>query len=184
MVAVLLAGVPGNAEAQVGAAIELRAGGSIGQYDAARSELNRDPRPTWRLGVTVSPRPNLHVVGSYGQAEFGCVDGFCAGSDLSFRSSGAELGLRLGAAHTRRGPWIQGELVGHSLHASWTTDSERSDRALGWGIAAGYHLPLRPGLALSPAIRVQTYRAALAPDPDPHRISLAAAELGLRVRLR
>jgi hypothetical protein len=182
--AALLAGLPADTRAQVGAAVELRAGGSIGQYDAARSELNRDPRPAWRLGVTVSPRPYLHLVGSYGQAGFGCVDGFCTGSDVAFRSAGAELGVRLGASLSRRGPWVQAELVGHTLHARWTADTEQSDRALGWGAAAGYHLPLRPGLALSPAIRVQTYQAALAPDPDTHRISLATAELGLRVRLR
>lgn len=182
--AALMAAGPADADAQVAAAFELRPGGSVGRYDVARGGMDSSPQLAWRAGATISPRPLIHLVASYGRSAFGCQGGFCEGTDVGFVSSGGELGLRLGAAGARPGPWVQGDLIAHSVRATWPDGDQDSDRAVGWGAAIGFHLPVAPRLAVSPALRVQTYAAALPPDPEPYRVSMASAELGLRLRLR
>jgi hypothetical protein len=183
MVAVLAA-APAGAAAQIGAALELRPGGSIGQYDIARGGIDSSLRPAWRAGIAMSPLQHVHVVASWGHSAFGCQGGFCTDDDVAFSSSGAELGVRYGAGGDRPGPWVQADLIHHRVRASWPAGDEDSDRSLGWGAAAGFHVPVARRLALSPALRVQTYTAAMAPDPRPYRVSVASAELGLRLRLR
>jgi hypothetical protein len=180
----VMAAAPSEAGAQIGAALELRPGGSIGQYDIARGGIDSSPRPAWRAGIAISPLQHVHVVASWGHSAFGCQGGFCTDGDVAFASSGAEVGVRYGAAGDRPGPWFQADLIGHRVRASWPAGDEESGRALGWGAAAGFHVPVARRLALSPALRVQTYNAALAPDPRPYRVSVASAELGVRLRLR
>jgi hypothetical protein len=180
----VMAAAPLHAEAQRGAALELRPGGSIGQYDIARGGIDSSPRPAWRAGIAVSPLQHIHVVASWGHAAFGCQGGFCTDADVAFSSSGAEVGVRYGAAGARPGPWIQGDLIAHRVRASWPDGDEATGRKLGWGAAAGFHVPVARLLALSPALRIQTYSAALDPDPRAYRVSLASAEFGLHIRLR
>lgn len=184
LAALLGLGVHAHAGAQVSAALELRPGGGIGQYDAARGELDTAPRPAWRVGATLSFHPLIHLVAGYGHTSFGCEGGFCTDTDVRFASAGPEVGVRIGAGGSRFGPWAQAELIAHSVRSTWRDGAESSERGLGWGLAAGVHFPVAARIALSPALRVQTYSAAMAPDPEPYRVSLAAAELGVRVRVR
>jgi hypothetical protein len=176
--------LPGVAVAQVPVALELRPGAAIGQYDAARGDLDTTPRLAWRVAATISPHRLVHLVAGYGHAGFGCEGGFCIDSGTRLASAGPELGVRVGAAGERAGPWVQADVIGHAVRATWPGGDGTGSRTPGWGLAAGFHLPVGRRLALSPAARVHAYNSAMDPDPAAYRVSLATLELGLRARLR
>ncbi len=173
------------AYAQTPLSVEARVGGSVGYYGAARGEVDGSPRPAWRVGVAGTLRPGLQIVASYADSGFNCRGGFCADSDVSFRSAGPELAVRWGPTDPpARGWWIQGEVLGHGLRSRWSDGSRSSGVAPGWGMAAGYRFPFRDGMAFTPGIRLQGYRAALDPDPESHGVYLAAAEVGVTIPIR
>lgn len=170
------------AAGQRGVAVEVRGGAGVGNYAAAASDFQFDPRPSFGAAVSYAPSPRWAVYAGYSRTGFGCEMGFCTDRGLTFTSSGAEAGVRL-RLPVLAGPWVRAGLVSHSLdYDSSPVEGEPGDgnasSGMGFELGAGLELGLGRVLAVTPGVRYVRYGAG-----DDDGVAMLVGDVGLRIRM-
>lgn len=171
----LLAAAPASAQLS----LELRGGAGAGSYGATQAGFQFVPQPAGSAALSYAFRPGVAAYAGYTFARFGCEkEGFCIGAEPVFTSQGLDAGVRL---ELPAGLWVRGGLVLHSLNGESSAGEESTDPALGFGVGAGFGVPLGSRLTLTPGVGY-TRHGASGPAGD-HPVAFVTADLGLRFSL-
>jgi hypothetical protein len=183
LLAVMLAADTGR----VAVSLEVRVGAAAGEVTAARSGPQWTPGPAFHASAAVAPLPFAALFVEYGQAGFGCRDGFCRDNAVDFTSRGVQGGVELSWSHA----WLRAGVTRSTLHsrigAAAGTERDAGDASTGWSVGAGAALPLdalgMAGLSVAPGLRYTTHGGALPGSPEDGGVGWIAADLGLRFRV-
>lgn len=175
LVLALLLAIAGPAWGQL--SLELRGGGAIGNHEEAAAGLETVPGPVLGIGLEYGLLPMISAYAGYTRASFGCEEGFCAGADVTFTSSGGSAGIRLDPPLL---PWVRAGLIYHTLSTDATGFDDTSDPVTGYEAAVGFTMPLAPRVQALPAVVYRRHPIGDGSDDT----TLVSAELGVRIRLR
>ena len=179
----LLASALLSAPAAAQLSLELRGGAGAGSYQATGAGFQAIPGAAFRADAGYAFSPTLSVYAGYGRAGFGCEEGFCAGADPTFTSSGVDAGLRVGLPARF---WARGGVVRHRLGVSATRAGspyrDHSGSAIGLEAGLGYTLGMGRRLSLTPGIGYLRYTPRFA-DGTEDPVAVLTAEVGMRVSL-
>ena len=178
LVLLVACALPQAAPAAAQLAVELRAGGAIGNHEASAAGLETALGPSWGAALEYRLHPVASLYGAYTRATFGCEEGFCAPEGVRFTSSGVSAGARL---HLPRLPWLRAGLLYHGVDADAGERAGTVDPGIGYEAAAGLTLPLTPRFAVLPAL-VYRHHAGTDAVSKPST-SMLGAELSVRLRL-
>jgi hypothetical protein len=172
----------GNRPAAAQIAIEVRGGASIGNDRAAASRLERLPGLALSIGAEYPVTRRVSAYAGLSRTGFGCEEGFCTGRQVSFESSGAELGVGLRLPHL---PWLRAGMIYHELttkvEAGADPGSYSSGHGAGYEVGTGFTIPITRRLRVLPGVGYRTHAAATGGASD--RVSIVAAEIGVSYRM-
>jgi hypothetical protein len=158
----LLASVASSASAQL--TISARAGGGIPMNAFAEAAENSEEnvllagaQAGFGMGLdaalALSSRFGLYA--GFDQVQFGCREANC-GSKGEYTLSGISAGVQMSPTQSRAyRTWVRGGVTFSELDASYGAQGRKlsSERAPGYEVGAGVHIPVLGILSLSPQIR-------------------------------
>lgn len=149
LAALALAGLVSAPVAGQRLALEVKGGGAVGNYTAARSGLDVLPGPVFGAALEVWATPSVAGYVGFTRSSFGCEEGFCINRDVSYTTQGLTVGARWSPGL----PWARAGLVFQGLDIEAREGGGTSGPALGIELAGGAEITvgdrvgLRPGLA-------------------------------------
>jgi hypothetical protein len=162
-------------------ALELRGGLAAGEVTAARSGPQWKPEAAWHGGAVLDVIHGVAVYAGYGQSSFGCADGFCRSSPVSFSSRGVEAGLQFSAADG----WARVGVIHNTLHTRRDTPEETrrhaADGSAGFAAGAGFTFPAR-WVDLAPGVRYSLHRGAVPGTDADDAVAFFTLDLAVRFR--
>lgn len=157
-------------------AVELRAGGAVGNYSETQAGLDLVPGLSFAATAELRLTDLVSAYAGINRSGFGCDEGFCTGRDVSLASQGATAGVRL----TRGLFWGRAGLAVQMLRQSSDVQTETSDPGVGWDLAAGVEIPAGRGFLIRPGLTYVRHQVPI-DDVDAHA-ALLALEVGVARR--